>query len=254
MVHQIHLERYTASHCGAGYLLLGTADSHGIERLHLLPGEGWEGLTLSATFAASSSTRVLADSGGVVEVPPEATAVPSPQGGCWRVVICGVAEGVQRISADLRYVVLAHAAVESVGSNPTPSVYEQFVSEVRSDRAAAEDAAVAAAAAGKVSADSARQAVQAAEDAATLADAAAQDADEVRRIAEVAALWRDAYYVHQQMQASDCWIIGHNLGKRPAVTVVDSAGGVVVGDVTYFSDIALQVRFASAFAGVAYLN
>ena len=30
-------------------------------------------------------------------------------------------------------------------------------------------------------------------------------------------------YIHEQEQAADTWIINHNLGKRPSVTVVDTA-------------------------------
>lgn len=63
-----------------------------------------------------------------------------------------------------------------------------------------------------------------------------------------------ASYVHVQNEASNEWSIAHNLGKYPSVTVVDSAGSVVYGDVVYDSDHRLTVRFTSAFSGKAYLN
>lgn len=39
----------------------------------------------------------------------------------------------------------------------------------------------------------------------------------------------DRHHTHKQAQAAKVWTVVHNLGKRPAVTVVDSAGTVVIG-------------------------
>ena len=50
------------------------------------------------------------------------------------------------------------------------------------------------------------------------------------------------------------WDITHNLDKYPSVTIVDSAGSVVMGDITYTSKSALTVTFSAAFSGKAYLN
>ena len=50
------------------------------------------------------------------------------------------------------------------------------------------------------------------------------------------------------------WEITHNLDKYPSVTIVDSAGSVVMGDITYTSKSALTVTFSAAFSGKAYLN
>lgn len=57
-----------------------------------------------------------------------------------------------------------------------------------------------------------------------------------------------------QSSASASWTIIHNLSRFPSVTVVDSAGTTVEGDVQYLSANALTVAFAYPFAGVAYLN
>jgi hypothetical protein len=62
------------------------------------------------------------------------------------------------------------------------------------------------------------------------------------------------YYVFNQNNPSATWTITHNLGRRPSVTVVDSAGTVVIGEVTYTSDNALTIRFSAGFSGQAYLN
>lgn len=64
----------------------------------------------------------------------------------------------------------------------------------------------------------------------------------------------DANYVHDQQVASAAWSVVHNLGKFPSVTVVDSAGSVVVGDPLYVSANSLSIFFTAPFAGKAYLN
>ncbi len=62
------------------------------------------------------------------------------------------------------------------------------------------------------------------------------------------------YFVFNQNSPSATWTITHNLGRRPSVTVVDSAGTVVIGEVTYTSDNALTIQFSAGFSGQAYLN
>lgn len=52
-------------------------------------------------------------------------------------------------------------------------------------------------------------------------------------------------HVHNQGLASATWTISHSLGGRPSVTVVDSAGTVVVGEVQYSSDLQVVVSFAA---------
>lgn len=64
----------------------------------------------------------------------------------------------------------------------------------------------------------------------------------------------DLTYVHNQIVPSSTWVITHNLNKFPSVTIVDSAGTVVIGDVTHNSNDQVTVTFNSAFAGRAYLN
>lgn len=60
--------------------------------------------------------------------------------------------------------------------------------------------------------------------------------------------------IYIQEAASSTWTISHNLGGYPSVTVVDSAGTVVVGEVTYNSSSSVTVAFQSAFSGKAYLT
>lgn len=64
----------------------------------------------------------------------------------------------------------------------------------------------------------------------------------------------DLNYVHYQDVAEKTWIITHNLGKYPSVTIVTSAGEQVIADVNYISLNVVSVSFMGAFAGRAYLN
>tara|TARA_R100000544_G_C2222275_1_gene58279 strand:+ start:1043 stop:1585 length:543 start_codon:yes stop_codon:yes gene_type:complete len=54
--------------------------------------------------------------------------------------------------------------------------------------------------------------------------------------------------------ASPKWTITHNLGKFPAVTVVDLDNNVVIGDVDYLSTNIIQITFSIPFNGCAFLN
>jgi hypothetical protein len=64
----------------------------------------------------------------------------------------------------------------------------------------------------------------------------------------------DANYVHSQTTPDDVWVISHNLGKFPAVDVVDSASTVVIGEVHYEDENSITVSFVAPFAGKAFLN
>ncbi len=63
-----------------------------------------------------------------------------------------------------------------------------------------------------------------------------------------------ATYVHNQNSAQTTWEITHNLNSHPSVTVVDSAGTVVYGEISYNSDIKITLTFSAPFSGKAYLN
>lgn len=64
----------------------------------------------------------------------------------------------------------------------------------------------------------------------------------------------DLNATHLQALAADIWQVVHNLGKRPAVTVVDSAGDTVEGSVSYLDSNRLSITFSAAFSGSAFLN
>jgi len=63
-----------------------------------------------------------------------------------------------------------------------------------------------------------------------------------------------ARYIHTQAVASTTWNVVHELGGRPSVMVVDTAGTVVIGQVSYNSNTSITISFSAPFAGYAYLT
>lgn len=63
-----------------------------------------------------------------------------------------------------------------------------------------------------------------------------------------------ATYEFEQTEASNQWVIGHNLGKHPSVMVVDSQGNQVFADVVYNSNNQLTINFYYEVSGKVYLN
>lgn len=58
-------------------------------------------------------------------------------------------------------------------------------------------------------------------------------------------------YVHAQASAAAEWIVNHNLGARPAVTVLSVGGVEVEAQIVHASDNQVRVLFAAPFAGSA---
>lgn len=61
-------------------------------------------------------------------------------------------------------------------------------------------------------------------------------------------------FTFEQSVASDTWNVTHNLGKYPSVSVVDSGGNLVDGEVKYVTNNRISITFTSPFSGKAYLN
>ncbi len=123
-------------------LFLGTAKSYGIEKLHIYADEAWDGMTISATFInGTQRTRMLVDTEGFCDVPPEATERAATKDHPGRIVISGIKDGVQRVSVDLLYEVKGNSGIDGAASTPTPSEYAQLVLETSENRSAAENAA-----------------------------------------------------------------------------------------------------------------
>lgn len=64
----------------------------------------------------------------------------------------------------------------------------------------------------------------------------------------------DKTFAYNQAISSNVWEIKHDLDKYPAVTVVDSGGSVVIGEIVYIDKNNVRITFASAFSGKAYFN
>lgn len=165
-------------------LRMGTKDSYGTEKLKLILGPEWEGLTITATFVTpNGSTRVLMQEDCLIDVPQEATSQALTPRNPGKIVFAGMDEDEQRITYDLLYLVTDHAPVEGEDSHPTPSEFAQFVAQVKDDAAAAAASELAAATSARSAsqsearaAESARQAVQSEQAAAQSADSAAESA------------------------------------------------------------------------------
>lgn len=154
--HTITLARHTAQVVGLmGVLVLGTWDSYGTEQLLLRHGPEWEGLAIDATFhnvPNDEGVTVLADTDGLVTVPPEACMRASKYA---TITFRGVQDGVQRISCNLPYMVLDHAQVPGANSTATPSENAQALTQMQDLRDGAVDAKRHAEAARDGAADSA---------------------------------------------------------------------------------------------------
>lgn len=61
-------------------------------------------------------------------------------------------------------------------------------------------------------------------------------------------------YRHVQSVPAATWTIQHNLGYRPAVSVEDSAGTVVYGEINYTDENNLTLTFRAPFGGAANLS
>ena len=175
-LHEVQLKGYSVR---PGNLSLGTYDSYGIEQLHVTLDDTWSGLAIDATFHNTPSDKgvtVLADTDGLVTVPPEACMRASKYA---TITFRGVQDGVQRISCSLPYMVLDHAQVPGANSTATPSEIAQALAQMQGLRdgavdaknqaEAARDAAAKSAVAAKESEASAGQSATAAANSATAA-------------------------------------------------------------------------------------
>jgi len=64
----------------------------------------------------------------------------------------------------------------------------------------------------------------------------------------------DKNYVHTQGVASATWNVTHGLGKFPSITVVDTGGSVVEGDIFHTDNNNAILTFSAPFTGEAFCN
>ena len=64
----------------------------------------------------------------------------------------------------------------------------------------------------------------------------------------------DTTLVYPVTNTAPVWTITHNLGKRPAITTVDSSGNVIHGDIQYVNDNQIKITFSQTLTGAVYFN
>lgn len=64
----------------------------------------------------------------------------------------------------------------------------------------------------------------------------------------------DKNFTFSQGVPTSTWIVPHNLGKLPSVTIIDSAGDQVEGSIHFDSINQVTITFSAAFSGVATCN
>lgn len=64
----------------------------------------------------------------------------------------------------------------------------------------------------------------------------------------------DKNYIHRQDTANETWNVVHNMGKFPAVEVVDSSGDSIETSYNFTNENELVITFSAPTSGRAYLN
>lgn len=65
---------------------------------------------------------------------------------------------------------------------------------------------------------------------------------------------KDSHFTHDQNTSSATWSVAHNLGKKPSVTIVDSADSVLYGQIEYTDLNNLTITLSAPTSGKAYIN
>jgi hypothetical protein len=80
------------------------------------------------------------------------------------------------------------------------------------------------------------------------------EASDSKLVTEKAVAEATKTFIFDQAMASDTWVISHNVGKYPSVSLVDSAGTKFMAEVSYDSKNQITVYINSPTTGKAYLN
>lgn len=217
-MHVIKLNGYNATTENGEKLELGTFDSYGEEQLQIVEAPDWVNLSVIATFNPPNKkpVQVAVDSvTGVIKVPKEATA---DLYGVGTIVFVGLADGVQRISADCEYIVRKHSnASGTEPAEPTPDLLQQVLTLSKDAQTAAKNAEQSAKNAAKDAADTVKPYKEEAVLAATAAALSEKNAAESKTAAQEAA-----------ERATRAGIAASNAAEeaeRSAGIATDAAGG-----------------------------
>lgn len=217
-MHVIKLDGYNATVENGEKLELGTFDSYGEEQLQIVKAPDWENLSVIATFNPpyKKPVQAVVDSvTGVIKVPKEATA---DSYGVGTIVFVGLADGVQRISSDVEYIVRRHSnASGTEPAEPTPDLLQQVLTLSKDAQTAAKNAEQSAKNAAKDAADTVKPYKEEAVRAATAAALSEKNAAESKTAAQEAA-----------ERATQAGIAASNAAEeaeRSAGIATDAAGG-----------------------------
>lgn len=215
MVHTITLNNYIAS-CEDKYLVLGTYDSYGIEKIQLVLENEWneDGVVICAVFSTKNTkTEIVVPGNLVFDVPQEATSEPASIDCPGTIVFYFVnRDGTKKVvTNDVFYVVYDHSDIETGETVPTPDKWSQFVSQVKKDAEVAEA--------------SVREAVNSATEASQSELKALQSADLAKVSAENALKSEESANVvlDQVKQAGTDVVDTIDTAKNDAVSAVDVA-------------------------------
>ena len=64
----------------------------------------------------------------------------------------------------------------------------------------------------------------------------------------------DLHYIHTQVAAITTWSIVHNLGKFPAIMVLNGSGQEVKAEIHHSDENNAQAIFGKNYSGIAYCN
>lgn len=64
----------------------------------------------------------------------------------------------------------------------------------------------------------------------------------------------DKNFVFTQINPSSLWEIKHNLNKFPSVTITDSGGNLIIGDIVFLDKNNILLQFNFPFSGKVFLN
>lgn len=75
-----------------------------------------------------------------------------------------------------------------------------------------------------------------------------------KAIAQLVSGSSDKHYSYEWRTHLTSIVITHKLGKKPAVTVVDTALTEIICEVTYLDNDCVELRFSAPVRGTAYFN
>lgn len=222
---------------------LGTKESYGVEYIQVVFEDDWKEFAVSATFITPyNKIKMSVPSDGLLLVPQEATKNAVDRG---VIVFCGAISGKQKITTDLSFVVQNHSGTEGTNSNPSPSVWEQFVSQVKGYSDSAKSSAEKASSEARKAEQAVSNILQSEENAEQSAEKAASSANSAAQSA------KDASGELKKVQNASTEALSKiGTAKNDAVSAVTETGIAQTGKVESAGTEALKVIDTSKTSAV----